>query len=61
MYRDDLLERLKDVLSTFDEPGIMMNVVITFTPVGDIIPADCKETKLWLDENLLEFVPFEPE
>jgi hypothetical protein len=71
MTRDDLLNRLAQVLREYKAEDVSLSVHISLcslkepdgtTPdddFGDLVPGD--QMELWYDENLQQFVPFDPD
>ena len=57
MTREELLDKLTDVLKEFDELDTSVSLRIIFSDVG-VLQGDEEET--WWDENTGMFVPVDP-
>jgi hypothetical protein len=58
MTREELTDKLTQVLNQFREEGTSVLLHLTFTDVGELQGDD---EELWWDENMQMFIPEEPE
>jgi hypothetical protein len=63
MNRGELLDKLAETLSSFDDEGTVVVVHITFQDitVGNVAPLHPQQEERWWDENFGAWVPFKPE
>lgn len=63
MTKDELLTKLSQVLTSFEDPTTIVEVHLTFTDlsVGKVVPLHPHKEERWWDENLQMWLPSKPE